>query len=209
MEMDDDLYQQPSEMEQQRLQMARERSNKISKVLGDYLLKGYKMLGSTCNKCQTILLEDRQGEDYCVGCTEVDVMNHQPPDVTQVHHLPSNVVPSSSHISRPVERDFPTPREVNTTIDELDLARKYDSDLLLSCAGVGAGVDGDNMSERELIEISCRKLMDQIRWANECLANIGNNTAQRTEYVTLIKTCYETLQLLRPTSFTSRLIGRP
>ena len=65
------MYQPPSEMEQQRLQRARERSNKISKILGDYLLKGYKMLGTTCNKCGTILLEDRQGEDYCVGCTEV------------------------------------------------------------------------------------------------------------------------------------------
>ena len=70
-EMEDEMYQPPSEMEQQRLQRARERSNKISKILGDYLLKGYKMLGTTCNKCGTILLEDRQGEDYCVGCTEV------------------------------------------------------------------------------------------------------------------------------------------
>ena len=29
----------------------RERSDVISKMLGDYLLKGYKMLDSTCSEC--------------------------------------------------------------------------------------------------------------------------------------------------------------
>ena len=191
--MEDEIYHPPSEVEQQRLQLARERSNKISKILGDYLLKGYKMLGSTCNKCQTILLEDRQGEDYCVGCTEVDCAPVNQPDVTHVH--------VGAHSLRPVERDFPAPREVNTTIDELDLARKYDTDVMMS---------SEADMEREVVDISFKMLIDQIKWANECLANIGNNTSQRTEYVTLIKSCYETLQLLRPGYVGSnRLLGRP
>jgi hypothetical protein len=33
------------------LEKKRERENKISKLMGEYLLKGYKMLGSTCNVC--------------------------------------------------------------------------------------------------------------------------------------------------------------
>merc|ERR1712168_1370456 len=33
---------------------------------------GYRMLGSTCNKCQAILMQDRQGEDYCIGCVDID-----------------------------------------------------------------------------------------------------------------------------------------
>ena len=45
----------PTEEERLRLEKQRERSNKISKIMGDYLLKGYKMLGSQCNKCQVIL----------------------------------------------------------------------------------------------------------------------------------------------------------
>lgn len=34
---------------------------------------------------QAILLRDRQGEDFCVGCVEVDDASSIPPDVTQIH----------------------------------------------------------------------------------------------------------------------------
>lgn len=60
------------------------RSDQISKYLGDYMLKGYCLLGSTCDDCgvclfpsnfdiQTILLRDRQQNLLCVACTHVDV----------------------------------------------------------------------------------------------------------------------------------------
>ncbi|KAL2089100.1 hypothetical protein ACEWY4_015999 [Coilia grayii] len=54
------------------LEAQRERQNKISKLMGDYLLKGYKMLGDCCQHCATILLEDRQKNIYCVACQELD-----------------------------------------------------------------------------------------------------------------------------------------
>lgn len=41
----------PSEAEMKILEARRERSDKISKLMGDYLLKGYKMLGSVCEMC--------------------------------------------------------------------------------------------------------------------------------------------------------------
>ena len=47
------------EEEQLRLKKQRERNNKISKLMGNYLLKGYKMLGSTCNKCQVQFTSSR------------------------------------------------------------------------------------------------------------------------------------------------------
>ncbi|XP_071797071.1 protein ZNRD2-like [Asterias amurensis] len=62
----------PSEAEMKVLQARRERSDKISKLMGDYLLKGYRMLGSCCSTCGTILLRDRQQQDYCVACSELD-----------------------------------------------------------------------------------------------------------------------------------------
>lgn len=40
--------------------------------MGDYLLKGYKMLGATCQECDTILLQDKQGQNYCIACKELD-----------------------------------------------------------------------------------------------------------------------------------------
>ncbi|KAK6180647.1 hypothetical protein SNE40_008656 [Patella caerulea] len=62
----------PTEAEMKIIEARRERSNKISKLMGDYLLKGYKMLGITCRECETILLQDRHGNNYCVACSELD-----------------------------------------------------------------------------------------------------------------------------------------
>lgn len=41
----------PSEAEMKVIQARRERQDKISKLMGDYLLKGYKMLGDCCDAC--------------------------------------------------------------------------------------------------------------------------------------------------------------
>uniref|UniRef100_A0A3Q1GZR4 Zinc ribbon domain containing 2 n=1 Tax=Acanthochromis polyacanthus TaxID=80966 RepID=A0A3Q1GZR4_9TELE len=62
----------PSEAEMKVIQARRERQDKISKLMGDYLLKGYKMLGDCCDVCGTILLQDRQQKKYCVSCQELD-----------------------------------------------------------------------------------------------------------------------------------------
>ena len=39
------------------IQAKRERSDKISKLMGDYLLKGYKMLATSCQVCFTVELQ--------------------------------------------------------------------------------------------------------------------------------------------------------
>ncbi|KAK2871125.1 hypothetical protein QQF64_002266 [Cirrhinus molitorella] len=62
----------PSEAEMKVIQARRERQDKISKLMGDYLLKGYKMLGECCELCGTILLQDKQKKNYCVACQELD-----------------------------------------------------------------------------------------------------------------------------------------
>ena len=41
----------PTEAEMKVIQAKKERSDKISKLMGDYLLKGYRMLASTCSVC--------------------------------------------------------------------------------------------------------------------------------------------------------------
>ena len=48
---DDYEWQPPSEAEMKILQARRERSDRISKLMGDYMLKGYKMLGICCQEC--------------------------------------------------------------------------------------------------------------------------------------------------------------
>lgn len=69
---DDCSWAPPSEAELKVIEARRERSNKISSIMGQYLLKGYKMLAITCPLCECILLEDRMKNKYCVGCLEVD-----------------------------------------------------------------------------------------------------------------------------------------
>ncbi|ESO92059.1 hypothetical protein LOTGIDRAFT_217206 [Lottia gigantea] len=69
---DDIHWTPPTEAELKIIEARRERSDKISKLMGDYLLKGYKMLGITCRECETILLQDRHGKNYCVACQDLD-----------------------------------------------------------------------------------------------------------------------------------------
>ncbi|XP_031561026.1 protein ZNRD2-like [Actinia tenebrosa] len=59
-------------MDRERYNRLRERTDKISSLMGQYLLKGYRMLGTCCDTCGTVLLKFRDEPDYCVGCNEVD-----------------------------------------------------------------------------------------------------------------------------------------
>ena len=68
----EDEWTPPSEAEMKVIQAKRERSDKISKVMGDYLLKGYKMLATSCRVCYTVELQNKQGGKFCVACQEVD-----------------------------------------------------------------------------------------------------------------------------------------
>ena len=52
----------PTEAEMKVLNARRERSDKISKLMGEYMLKGYKMMGHVCAECSV-----------SIGCTEASV----------------------------------------------------------------------------------------------------------------------------------------
>ena len=71
-DFDEDDWTPPTEAELKVLAAKRERSDKISKRMGDYLLKGYKMLATSCPVCQTIQLQDKQDQLYCIACQEID-----------------------------------------------------------------------------------------------------------------------------------------
>lgn len=49
---DEDLeWEPPSEAEMKVIQARRERQDQVSKLMGEYLLKGYRMLGECCDLC--------------------------------------------------------------------------------------------------------------------------------------------------------------
>ncbi|VDN99701.1 unnamed protein product [Rodentolepis nana] len=56
----------------------RQRSDKISQILGQYLLKGWRMLDKSCPTCDTILMLNREGKLFCVSCNEIDNQNPEP-----------------------------------------------------------------------------------------------------------------------------------
>ncbi|XP_067877846.1 protein ZNRD2 isoform X2 [Heterodontus francisci] len=62
----------PSEAEMKVIEARRERQDKITKLMGDYLLKGYRMLADCCQECGTVLLQDKKQKNYCVACQELD-----------------------------------------------------------------------------------------------------------------------------------------
>ncbi|PAA82529.1 hypothetical protein BOX15_Mlig033766g4, partial [Macrostomum lignano] len=63
----------PTEAEQKVLKARRERSDKIAKRMGEYLLKGWKMLDHVCPDCGTILMEvSNGGGNYCIACRELE-----------------------------------------------------------------------------------------------------------------------------------------
>ncbi len=82
------------------IQAKRERSDKISKLMGDYLLKGYKMLATSCPVCLTVELQDRTGTKFCVACTEVDCHETSKDDPALSSQAAERVVEEEAFISR-------------------------------------------------------------------------------------------------------------
>ncbi|XP_060108314.1 protein ZNRD2 [Heteronotia binoei] len=114
---DDADWEPPSEAELKVIQARRERQDKISKLMSEYLLKGYRMLGECCEDCGTILLQDKQKKFYCVACQELnsDVDKDNPAlnaqaALSQVREcrLASNPEDTTS----PEYSTLPTPRHV-------------------------------------------------------------------------------------------------
>ncbi|XP_062892613.1 protein ZNRD2 [Mobula hypostoma] len=62
----------PTAAEMKVIEARRERQDKISKLMGDYLLKGYRMLADCCAECGTVLLQDKKQKTYCVACQELN-----------------------------------------------------------------------------------------------------------------------------------------
>ena len=62
----EDEWAPPTEAQMKVIQAKRERSDKISKLMGDYLLKGYKMLATSCPICFTVELQDRWGQLFYI-----------------------------------------------------------------------------------------------------------------------------------------------
>ncbi|RNA22066.1 Sjoegren syndrome scleroderma autoantigen 1 [Brachionus plicatilis] len=70
MEDYDKLYQD----EEQKKIYKKKKSDLVSKKLGELLLQGYRMLNSTCKKCDCILMQKKNEPYYCVSCQDQEII---------------------------------------------------------------------------------------------------------------------------------------
>ena len=111
----EDEWRPPSEAEMKVIQAKRERSDKISKVMGDYLLKGYKMLATSCPLCLTVQLQDKQGAKFCVACQEVDCHETSKDDPAINQQAASRIIQEEAFSSSGLDPD-PPPASSNLNI---------------------------------------------------------------------------------------------
>jgi uncharacterized Zn finger protein (UPF0148 family) len=98
-----------TEAESKEWEEQRKLRDKISAEMGQYLLKGYKMLDKTCKVCYTILLQSKKGQNFCILCEEISPSQN----VKQVH-IPQQAAsispPKSQQQSGPLDgADVPAP----------------------------------------------------------------------------------------------------
>ena len=113
----------PSEAQMKVIQAKRERSDKISKLMGDYLLKGYKMLATSCGVCYTVELQDRSGLKFCVACQEVDCHETSKDDPALSQHAAERVVEEqafSSSNNTTDDRQQQQPQQQSTSLSTVN-----------------------------------------------------------------------------------------
>ncbi|KAK8383578.1 hypothetical protein O3P69_015803 [Scylla paramamosain] len=173
---DEFSWQPPSESELKVIEARRERNNKISSIMGQYLLKGYKMLAVTCAVCDCVLMEDRLKNKYCIGCLEVDAdtkkdnpavseeaarrtvqeIQHRHSGEDQAHTSATSPSPSTSSCQVPV-----TTQCVATSTTTITGCQKQ-------CAKKTLTVHGMDLSENAGEAVAA--LRDKLAWATEQLS---------------------------------------
>ena len=184
MQEEDSEWAPPSEAELKVINARRERSDKISKLMSEYLLKGYKMLATTCQKCMSIELKTREGEIYCVACSEVDceetskdnpLLNRQAAE-SQLRENSLGAAPKSLS------------RGGRSVCSEVCIGSTDHLILLI--------FSGDTMSDE--LELSIAALIGQMAKAREYLtASGGFDPASTRQCVAAMKECAECIVVLQ------------
>ncbi|CAH8648042.1 unnamed protein product [Heterobilharzia americana] len=80
---DVDILNNVSDKSHESTELKRRRSDKISNLMGRYLLKGWRMLNVSCPECETILFQQPSGQYYCGSLFEPPHKNED--DLTTPH----------------------------------------------------------------------------------------------------------------------------
>ena len=80
----DDEWTPPTQEELAKMAVRRARSDKVSQIMGQYMLKGYRMLDKQCPICSNVLLQTpaaQGGTNYCVSCYDMEPTEEKPKKV--------------------------------------------------------------------------------------------------------------------------------
>ncbi|XP_052617231.1 protein ZNRD2 [Peromyscus californicus insignis] len=190
-EVDDFAWEPPTEAETKVLQARRERQDRISRLMGDYLLRGYRMLGDTCADCGTILLQDKQRKIYCVACQELDsdvdkdnpALNAQAAlSQAREHQLASATEPATGSRATP-QPPVPRPEHCEG-----------------AAAGLKAAAQGPPLPaappNADVVASTQTALLQKLTWAS---VELGSSTSLETsvQLCGLIRACAEALCSLK------------
>ncbi|XP_015744106.1 Sjoegren syndrome/scleroderma autoantigen 1 [Python bivittatus] len=195
---DDAEWEPPSEAELKVIQARRERQDKISKLMSEYLLKGYRMLGDCCEECGTILLQDKQKKLYCVACQELnsDVDKDNPAlnaqaALSQVRERQlaanSNEVPSPEYLSSlPTARHVPRPEHCEGAASGLRASAPAPA-LPASIVVPAAPLTVSPLAAAE------EAILEKISWASQQLQE-STSIEMSIQLCSLIRSCTESLK---------------
>ncbi|CBY35586.1 unnamed protein product [Oikopleura dioica] len=179
--MDECDWTPPSAAEMEVMKQKRNRSDRVSSLMGQYMLKGYRMLDKYCPICSSILLQTPQaqgGTNYCVSC--VDVAAEEAAAEAKKQPKAAFVVPKSKPKATLVKSSQAvTP--VVTKQETVKNVSSHDSTV----------TSNDNAMERVQQLIS-----DKMVSLAEDLNNTTSATATR-ELLALIKECSETVTVVK------------
>ncbi|KAG8437820.1 hypothetical protein GDO86_008502 [Hymenochirus boettgeri] len=178
-EREDESWCPPSESDMKILRARQERQDRISRLMGDYLLKGYRMLGDSCETCGTILLQDKQKKLLCISCQELDsdtekdnpVLNSQAA-LSQVRERQLCLQP---FLENPPAQSATKPKPVPDSIP----------------------VNPSHTSlSSEAIVVAETALLDKLHWASQQLES-ACSVEYSTQLCALIGSCAQSLRSLR------------
>ncbi|KAG8563493.1 hypothetical protein GDO81_016101 [Engystomops pustulosus] len=175
---DDDTWSPPSESDMKILRARRERQDKISRMMGDYLLKGYRMLGESCDMCGTILLQDRQKKLLCISCQELDSDTEKDNPVLNPQAALSQVREHQLSL-----QDNPVP-DVPAAVTSVPIPDSGPVNAVVSFSVPNAIVSAEN------------ELLEKMSWATHQLKETSS-VEYSSQLCTLIGSCAQSLKSLR------------
>eukprot|EP01135_Chromosphaera_perkinsii_P001328 Nk52_evm55s164 gene=Nk52_evmTU55s164 len=175
------------------IDIRRERSALISSKLGEYMLKGYRMLNAYCDDCGTVLLAEKgTGEKQCIACREFPFCSPKKEEVTPVKTSTEDtsfvIKPEPANARTTTTQSYEALKESAGSA----VAKAFANVLGGDSANIVSGKSGNSETGREVEAIIKRKLTDSVKRLERC-----PDVSESIQYCLLIQELAKTLQAVQ------------